>query len=313
MANAHSTPEFSILYMGMPIGGELSRRPLAALIDSGIHVCAVVVPGLETDLDPVPLDPPDLDIPDFAFVPMVSQYLTPSAITLAWEHHLPLLSIGAFGSSAYGALAAFQPDVICVSCFSRIIPPAILNLPKHGAVNLHPSLLPRYRGPMPLFWQFRNGESRTGVTLHYMSERVDAGDILSQTDVKFPDGVGGAEAEELCADAGARLMVEGVNLIRGGTPPRRPQNEADSSYYPLPSRAELTLHTNQPARRAFNFIRGAASMAGSVPFEIVVGDTTFRVHDAVEYSADAVLGEPYRREGDGVSIQFEPGVLRITP
>ncbi len=313
MTNAHSTPEFSILYLGMPIAGELSRRPLAALLDAGIHVCAVVIPGLDTDLDPVPLDPPDLDIPDFEFVPVVSRYLASSAITLAWEHHIPLLSIGAFGPSAHETLAAFQPDVICVSCFSRIIPPTILNLPRRGALNLHPSLLPRCRGPMPLFWQFRNGETRTGVTLHFMSERVDAGDILSQMDVPFPDGISGTEAEELCAETGARLMVEGVNLIRGGNPPRRPQNEADSSYYPLPSRAELTIHTTQPARRAFNFIRGAASMVGDVPFEIVVGDTTFRVHDAVGYSADAVLGEPYRREGDGVSIQFEPGVLRIKP
>lgn len=301
----------SVIYFGMPIGGELSRRPLAALLDAGIYVCAIVVPGLDADSDPISLDPPELDLPDFDFVPMVSQHIAPGPITIAWERHIPLLSIGRFGASALETLAAFQPDVICVSCFSRIIPPAILNLPKFGALNLHPSLLPRYRGPMPLFWQFRNGEARTGATLHFMSERVDAGDILLQTEVEFPDGIGGAEAEELCAEAGGRLMVEGLNLIRGGAPPRHLQKEADSTYHPLPTRADFAIPTAWPARRAYNFVHGVDSLGENLPFEITAGGETFHVADATEFSADGVLGAPYRREGGDVLIQFNPGVLRI--
>ncbi|HKZ68828.1 MAG TPA: formyltransferase family protein [Anaerolineales bacterium] len=303
---------FSILYMGMPTGGELSRLPLLALLEAGFNLCAVVMPGAKSEPDPIHLDPPDIDPAELDFVPMVSKHLAPSVITVAWEHKIPLIAIGSLKRpAAYEALAALQPDLICVSCFSRIIPPAILSLPKRGAINLHPALLPRYRGPWPLFWQFKHGEGHTGVTMHYMAKQVDAGDIILQSEVPFEDGISATEADRLCGEAGGRIMVEAANLIRAGTPPRRPQNEAQASYYPLPTRADLTVHTAQPARRAFNFIRGVRQMVGEAPLEILVGETKFRTQEAVEYSAEAALGEPYRREGDEVLIQFEPGVLRI--
>ncbi len=304
---------FSILYLGMPLGGELSRRPLTAILEAGLHVCAVVVPGAASEPDPVSLTPPPAeDLGGVDFVPLVSQYMTPSVITLAWERQLPLFSIGDLSRpAAYDTLAAFQPDVMCVACFSRIIPPATLNLPRLGAINLHPSLLPAYRGPWPLFWQFKAGEKRTGVTLHFMNERVDAGDILLQAETPFADGMSGAEAESLCAEAGGRLMVEGLGLIQNGNPPRRPQDEAAASYQSFPSRADLVVHPNQPAQRAFNFMRGARSLIGNAPFEISAGGTIFHAHEAIEYSAAASLGEPYRREGDEVWIQFEPGTVKV--
>ncbi|MBM4423184.1 MAG: hypothetical protein FJ030_07300 [Chloroflexi bacterium] len=304
------TDDLPIIFMGL--FGELSRRPLAALLDFGANVRAVIVPAARTDPDPIPLDPPHIDLPDLDFVPLVSKYIAPSIVTLAWERGIPLIAIGDFSRpAAREAIAAFEPDLICVSCFSRIIPSPILNLPKLGALNLHPSLLPRYRGPMPLFWQFRNGEPRTGVTLHYMAEQADAGDILLQKEITFPDGAHGAEVETLCADAGGELFVQALGLIRSGPPPRLPQREADSTHHPLPTRADFAISPDQPARRAFNFIRGVDSLGESLPFEIAVGGVTFRIREALEYSADTALGEPYRREGDEVRVQFQPGVLRV--
>ena len=303
---------FSVLFMGML--GELSRQPLATLLEAGVQVCGVVMPGSETDdPDPISLDAPDFeDLAEIEFVPMVSQYLSPSVITLAWEHHLPLLSIRDLARPAsYAALAAWQPDVICVSCFSQIIPPAILSLPKLGAINLHPSLLPAYRGPWPLFWQFYHSEPRTGVTLHFLNERLDAGDILLQAEVPFADGITGDEAEQLCAQAGGQLLVKGLNLIRAGNPPRRPQNEADSSYQPIPNWTHLAIRPDQPARRAFNFMRGASTLIGQASFEIIVGEASFRTREALDYSAEADLGAAYRREADRVSIQFNPGVVTV--
>jgi methionyl-tRNA formyltransferase len=302
--------DLSILYFGM--FGELSRRPLAALLESGAHICGVIVPGTNDQPEPVPLDPPEIDLPGVDFIPMVSEYMQPSVITVAWEHHLPLLSIGDLNhAQTLPALTAFQPDLIVVSCFSKIIPPAILQLPRMGAINLHPSLLPRYRGPSPFFWQLRNGETDTGVTVHYLNEQLDAGEILLQVPVRYPDGLSGAQAGELCAQAGSRLLVQALDLLRRGAAPRIPQDESQATYQSLPARDDLIITTDWSARRAFNFLRGVDSPNGPLPFDIIVGDQTFRVGEALSYSADEKLANAFERNGDNVAIQFEPGVLRI--
>jgi methionyl-tRNA formyltransferase len=293
----------SILYLGMPSGGELSRQPLAALLDSGSHVCAVLVPGQAGQPDPQPLTPV---VSTHEALPVLNPYLSPNLLTLAWERGLPVLAVGSF-TRALENLAALEPGLICVSCFSRIIPPALLNLPPHGAINLHPSLLPRYRGPAPLFWQFKNGETHGGVTVHFMNERLDAGDILLQEPVPFPDGMTAGEALHALAQAGSGLVVRALDLIRRGDPPRTPQPEPQSTYYPVPSRADYELTARGSARRAFNFIRGA----GDGPFEIRAGGEIFRVKEAIEYAARAALDAPFHREGDQAWIQFEPGVLRV--
>ncbi len=294
-----------VLYFGM--FGELSLRPLAALIEAGATLCAVVVPasdpkGFETLRE---LEPPQ---PDADALPVLSKFVSPNIVTLAWDNHIPVFEVADIRRSP-SSLAELRPDLICVSCFPRIIPRQLLAWPKLGALNLHPSLLPAYRGPSPLFWQFRNGETRAGVTLHFMNERADAGDILLQSEVSFPDGITSAEAERICAAAGAQLMVDGIKLVENGNPPHREQSEGEASYFPFPSRADCVLSTEWPARRAFNFMRGASEWS---PFEIHLGETAFRVREALNYSPDKKLGEPYRREGNEVLIQFSPGVVRVS-
>jgi methionyl-tRNA formyltransferase len=306
----------SILYFGML--GELSRRPLEALIAAGFEIKAVVIPGTEDQDEMMFLDPPDLSSPelgleDMDFVPMVAQYMQPSVITLAWEHKIRLLCVNTLNQpNVYDTLAGFAPDLICVSCFSKIIPLAVLNLPPKGALNLHPALLPRYRGPSPIFWQLRNGEPNLAVTVHYMTEKLDSGDIVLQAPVAFPDGATGDELEALCGEAGAGLMVEAMQRVGKGTVIRTPQVEAESSYYSFPTAADLILTTLQSAQQAFNFIKAVESPGGRLPFVVQVGEETFAVGEAVGYAGDEVLGTAYRREDEGVvAIQFERGVLRI--
>jgi methionyl-tRNA formyltransferase len=305
----------SILYFGML--GELSRRPLEALLEAGINIKAVVIPGTDDQEGPVFLDPPDLNAPelgldDLDFVPMVSQYMQPSVITLAWENKIRLAAIyDLHQPAAYDLLAEFAPDLVCVSCFSKIIPPRLLQLPKLGVLNLHPALLPKYRGPSPVFWQLHNGEPTLGVTVHYMNEHLDSGDIVLQAKVPFPDGATGSELETLCAEAGAGLMVEAVRKVSDGTAARTPQVASDSSYYPLPSRADLILTPQQSAQSAYNFVCGIESPGGPLPFEVHIGEEIFAIDSVVGYNPNETLGVPYRREDDVVVIQFTPGVLRI--
>jgi methionyl-tRNA formyltransferase len=300
----------SIIFIGSP-NAELSRRPLELLLEAGYPIRTVVVPGLKDEPDPVPLDPPEAeDIPDIDFVPLVSQYMAPGIITVAWEVGIPVIAIGNLKSkAARDLLAQLQPDLLVVSCYSKIIPPAILNLAP--AVNLHPSLLPRYRGPWPLFWQFKNGEKNTGVTIHLVTEKLDAGDILGQVPVKFPDGCTGPEAESLCAIAGSTLLLKVLEAIEAGAPTRTPQNEAESSYQSLPSRTDLRITTDQPAQQAFNFIRGAAPLIGNVNFVVAAGGKTFLTRNAVEYSMGGSVGAPFKQDGNEVWIQFDPGRLHI--
>src|SRR3990172_1981282 len=174
-----------ILYFGM--FGELSLRPLSALIKTGATVCAVVVPASNPKGFEIlrKLEPPR---PDADALPVLSKFVSPNIVTLAWDNHIPVFEVADIRRSP-SSFADLRPDLICVSCFSRIIPRQLFALPMFGALNLHPSLLPAYRGPSPLFWQFRSGETRTGVTLHFMNERADAGNILLQSEVNFADGI----------------------------------------------------------------------------------------------------------------------------
>ncbi len=300
----------SILFMGSP-NAELSRRPFQALLEAQYPIQAVVIPGLPDEPDPVPLDPPEADdLPDVEFVPLVSKYLTPGVITIAWEVGIPVLAIGDLKRPAsYKVIKQLKPDLLVVSCYSKIIPPDIIKLVP--AINLHPSLLPRYRGPWPIFWQLKHGETKTGVSVHLVTDKIDGGDVLGQLPVPFPDGIGGPEAEELCAEAGSRLLLSVLEAINEGKPTRTPQNEAEASYQSLPSRADLLIQTDQPAQQAFNFICGAAPLIGEVPLEVVAGGEVFRTRVAVDYEAAGNVGAPFRREGEDVWIQFAPGVLHI--
>ncbi len=129
-------------------------------------------------------------------------------LSLAWARGLPVLAVGDFDhADTLAALAAFAPDVAVVACFTRRIPPAALAVPRLGFLNLHPSLLPLYRGPQPLFWQLRDG-APTGATVHYMDEGLDTGDIAAQIAVPLPDGLSGPEAERT-------LALAGLGLLRG--------------------------------------------------------------------------------------------------
>jgi len=198
--------------------------------------------------------------------------------------------------------------VVLVACFPCIFPPALLQLPPQGCLNLHPSLLPAYRGPAPLFWQFREGERRTGITLHLMNERLDAGDIGLQKPLSLPDGITGPEAEILLAEQGGQLMAEALGLLELDALAPRKQKEGDSSYFPWPTEQDFQVSREWSARRAFNFIRGTDEW--ECAYEIIIEQERFAIQSALSYSAQHELGKPYTLIGRELWVQFSPGVLR---
>ncbi|MFW5941569.1 MAG: methionyl-tRNA formyltransferase [Chloroflexota bacterium] len=294
-----------IIYLGM--SGPLSLAPLAALLDAGCAITAVVTPGPTGGTEMRALEPP----PPVSQLPVSTTYMERDIIHLAWERGIPVFESGDPGSPAVQqSWRRLQPDVVFVSCFSRRIPPALLALPRHGFLNLHPSLLPAYRGPFPLFWQLRDGLEEGGVTVHFMSEALDAGDIALQESLVWPEGLTGAERERFAGERGGALFVEAVQRLRAGTLPRRPQPEG-GSYQSAPGAADFELDLAWSARRAFNFMKGTAHWRFRYPLS--VAGRTVQLHRAIDYDARRRLPAPLVEAPPYLLIQFNRGVLRAAP
>lgn len=296
-----------IIYCGM--FGALSRVPLAALLAAGVGVRAVVVPGEARggrDGAVQPLTPP----PGWAARPSgPTAALHRTIVELAWERGIPALAVDRLDGAAVAALAAFAPDLIAVSCFPARFPPALLALPPLGCLNLHPAPLPRGRGPAPLFWAFREGWERGGVTVHLLDEGLDSGPIVARADVALSDGLTGAELELRCAALGAELLGAAVRDLAASAASPTPQDEARATSQPWPRAADFIVTLERPARWAFNFIRGTAGWGH--PHLLAVGDERFVVHAARGYDPAARLDAPIARDGDLLRVQCAPGVLTV--
>ena len=130
-------------------------------------------------------------------------------------------------------LQSWQPDLIVVAAYGRILPNAILALPPYGCINVHASLLPKYRGAGPIQWAIANGEAETGITIMQISEQMDAGDILLQKVIPIaPTDTGGSLHDKL-ARLGAEALGEALRLFKDGQLIARPQNEAEVTSAPL--------------------------------------------------------------------------------
>ena len=173
-------------------------------------------------------------------------------------------------------LRALQPDLLAVVAFS-ILPPELLAIPRCGAVNLHPSLLPAYRGAAPIVWAVIRGERETGITTFLLDQRVDAGGILLQRRTPVgPDETAG-ELEARLREAGADLLVETVDRLEEGTVQPRPQDEAGRTRAPKLSREDGRIDWNRTAETVRNHIRGTNPVPGAFT---ELGQGTLKVHRA---------------------------------
>jgi methionyl-tRNA formyltransferase len=180
-------------------------------------------------------------------------------------------------------------------------------VPKRGFLNVHPSLLPEYRGPAPLFWQLREGESRTGVTIHWMDADFDTGPLAEQRIVPLPDGISETDATGLMARAGARLLVEVLDHVAAGEIPYRKQ-PAGGVYHPYPHESDFAISPDWPARRVYNFMCGTA--VWGIPFQLDLPGETLLLSDVISWSPHENLGQPILRLNDEVIIQCSPGTVR---
>ncbi|HHH42809.1 MAG TPA: hypothetical protein ENK49_01605 [Gammaproteobacteria bacterium] len=285
-----SADRYKVLYAGS--AGALSTLPFQALCEAGFCPCAVVV------------DAGSDALAQRQALPVVTEGAdTLPALALANE--LPLLRLSADAHEAAGQISRYAPDIMIVSCFARRLPEAVCAVPRLGCFNLHPSLLPAFRGPSPVFWQFHEGVNPMGVTLHRMSAQLDAGDIVAQTTVTMADGISLQQAGRLLAEAGGRLLVEALSRYGQGKWKGHAQREEQSSYQGFPTQADYAVSTDWPAQRLFNFMR--ATCGPGIVYPCLVDGRAFRLVEALRFQASGTAR--FCVQGDQLVLPCCPGFV----
>ena len=234
-----------IVFMGTP---EFAVPSLQALLDSDDQVVGVVSQP---------------DRPKGR-----GQTLTPPPVKLlAQQAGIPLLQPLKIRTPDFlEALAAWKPDVIAVTAFGRILHAPILNLPPMGCVNVHGSLLPKYRGAAPVQWAVINGETETGITTMLMDEGMDTGAMLLQESIPIlPDDTAGTLAPRL-ASLGGRLLVETIARLKAGTITPLVQDHAQATLAPLLKKEDGAIDWSADARSIAHRIRGLSPWPGAYTF-----------------------------------------------
>ncbi|MBQ5566877.1 MAG: methionyl-tRNA formyltransferase, partial [Oscillospiraceae bacterium] len=158
--------------------------------------------------------------------------------------------------SAVELLRSLKPELSVVAAYGQILPEEALQVPTLGSINVHASLLPRYRGAAPINWAILNGETETGVTIMYMAKKLDAGDIVTVRRTPIDPNEDAETLFARLAELGAQLLSETIPLIESGAATRTPQDEAQSTYAPMLSRALSPIDWKKPSRVILDQIRG---------------------------------------------------------
>ena len=213
---------------------------LQALLDSRHEVCAVFTQ-------------PDKPVGRKAI-------LTPPPVkVLATEHGIPVHQpLKLRDGTATAILREYAPDIIVVVAYGRLLPVDILELPRYGCINVHASLLPKYRGAGPIAASILHGEEETGVTTMYLAEGMDTGDMILQRSTPIGPDEQTPELFDRLAAMGAELLLETLDRIEDGTAPRTPQDDALASHAPMLEKSAAGIDFTAGAKELHNLIRGMA-------------------------------------------------------
>jgi methionyl-tRNA formyltransferase len=214
------------------------------------------------------------------------------------------------------AIQSLRPDLIVVVAYGQLLKPALLAIPPFGCVNVHGSLLPKYRGAAPIQWAVANGDPVSGVTTMFMNEGMDTGDMILKREVAIEPGDTGGSFLDKLAKAGAALLGETVELIRAGTAPRVPQDDFLATVAPKLKKADGRIDWNRPAATIHNQVRAFHPRPGSfcdmpgAPGKILKVLAT-RVEDIPLSVAQGTPGTVLEEKGDGLLIQTGSQAIRL--
>lgn len=224
-----------ILFMGTP---DFAVASLQRLVEDGHDVCGVFTQP----------DKPKNRGMKMTFSP-VKEY----ALSQNLQVYQPLKMRD---GEAMAIVEQLQPELIVVAAYGRILPEEILNAPKYGSINVHSSLLPKYRGAAPINWAILDGLDETGVTIMYMAKELDAGDIIHTVTTPIDPRETALELTMRLAQLGAQALAEAVDMLRDGTAVRTPQDHSAHTYAPMLSKALSPIDWNRSAKEIHNQVRG---------------------------------------------------------
>ncbi len=234
-----------IMFMGTP---EISATCLSAMLDAGLEICAVVTGkdkprGRGNVLTPTPTK------------------------ALAVERGIAVYTPDSLKTEDFmEVLRVVNPEIIVVVAYGKILPPSVLNYPKYGCINVHVSLLPKYRGAAPMQRAVMNGESETGVTIMYMAEGLDTGDIISQEAFLLTERDDFETVHDRSAELGGRMVVDAIRAIGEGRATRTPQDDSLATYAAKIEKEDCRIDFTLPADKLSAIIRGVTPIPGAFAF-----------------------------------------------
>ncbi|MDE6594009.1 MAG: methionyl-tRNA formyltransferase [Oscillospiraceae bacterium] len=262
----------NIVFMGTP---EFAVPCLRALVESGETVSAVFSQpdkpkGRGYKLVPTP-------VKEYALSRGIAVYQPDS------------LKKGEQAEEAVRVLRDIAPDLIVVVAYGKLLPREVLDIPKHFCINIHASLLPKYRGAGPIQWSILKGEKETGVTSMVLAEGMDTGDMLLKSSVRIGENETADELHDRLSELGAGLLLDTVKAVYEGNVKPLPQNEDEATYAPMLTKDMCPIDFSKSAREVHCQIRGLSSWPCATT---VIGGKRLKI---------------YRSELDGVRHEGEPG------
>ena len=241
------------------------------------------------------------------------QKTLPSPIKeMAEKHHIPCFQPPHFKStSTVEELKALHPDLIVVIAYGLFLPKSILDIPLHKTLNVHPSLLPKYRGAAPIQWALMNGDRETGVTILYVTPKMDAGDLLLQKKIDILEEDTCDFLQTKLSTLGADLLIETILGLKNKTLSSIPQNQKFVSQAPKLSKEMGHIDWSRPARTLFNLIRGANPWPGTTTF---LENEPLKIHSAkvTDETFQGKAGKIHSLTEDGIEVETPEGLLLLT-
>jgi methionyl-tRNA formyltransferase len=253
MSNVPPTDRWNVLFFGMPCA--FSSPILASLDRPDVRLVGVVSPLRG-----------NADVPFRVMKGLKTPRSLPVGAVRRTLHAPRWLARDIKDPQLAESLANLQPDLIVVACYPQLLPASITSLARIAAINIHPSLLPRHRGPDPLFWAFRCGDTTAGVTVHLLSEQFDTGDILAQRATAIAPGESLSALEQRLASIGA-LEVGALITVLPTFPLPEPQDAALAGSESWPTERDLVIDPAWTVARARDFVAGVARSHGPLLYE----------------------------------------------
>ncbi len=279
-----------ILFMGTP---DFAVASLRALVEAGHEICGVFTQPDKPKNRGHKMTPPP-----------VKEY--------ALTQNLPVFQpLKMKDGTALAIVQELQPELIVVAAYGRILPEEILQAAPYGAINVHSSILPKYRGAAPINWAILNGETVTGDTIMYMAKELDAGDIIRCAETAIDPDEDAQELTARLAELGAKTLVDVVADMGRGTVTRTPQDHSRSTYAPMLDKTLSPMDFKRSAQALHNQVRGlipwpCATMA-------LQGKTVKVFRTQVGEETSAAPGTVVAADKKGIAVACGDGrVLRIT-